>query len=86
MIDYKAKTKPLISCAVTAQLICGFVFAYTNCCVCHALAHLKTGQIFFLARFPLRKSYLVVEVAVKFHKLILYLQFDFCCEGEFFVM
>ena len=26
-----AKTKALISCAVTAQLICGFVFAYANC-------------------------------------------------------
>ena len=26
--DYVAKTKALISCAVTAQLICSFVFAY----------------------------------------------------------
>ena len=26
-----AKTKMLVSCAVTAQLICGFVFAYANC-------------------------------------------------------
>ena len=26
-----AKTKVLISCAVTAQLICGFVFAYADC-------------------------------------------------------
>ena len=26
-----AKTKKLISCAVTAQLICVFVFAYANC-------------------------------------------------------
>ena len=26
-----AKTKALISCAVTAQLICGFVFAYADC-------------------------------------------------------
>ena len=25
---YEAKTKALISCAVTAQLICVFVFAY----------------------------------------------------------
>ena len=25
-----AKTKALISCAVTAQLICGFVFAYAD--------------------------------------------------------
>ena len=26
-----ATTKVLISCAVTAQLICVFVFAYANC-------------------------------------------------------
>ena len=28
-----AKTKVLISCAVTAQLICAFVFAYAYCWV-----------------------------------------------------
>ena len=35
-----AKTKALISFAVTAKLICGFVFAYANCCFSHAQAHL----------------------------------------------
>ena len=30
----------LISCAVTAQLICNFVFAYADCCFCGAAAHL----------------------------------------------
>ena len=35
-----AKTKALISCAVTAQLICVFVFAYANCWFSHAQAHL----------------------------------------------
>ena len=35
-----AKTKALISCAVTAQLICVFVFAYANCWFSHAKAHL----------------------------------------------
>ena len=34
-----AKTKTLISCAVTAQLICVFVFAYANCWFSHAAAH-----------------------------------------------
>ena len=34
-----AKTKALISCAVTAQLICIFVFAYANCLFSHAKAH-----------------------------------------------
>ena len=35
-----AKTKTLISCAVTAQLICIFVFAYADCWFSHAAAHL----------------------------------------------
>ena len=35
-----AKTKALISCAVTAQLICVFVFAYANCWFSHAQIHI----------------------------------------------
>ena len=35
-----AKTKAQISCAVTAQLICVFVFAYANCWFSHAQAQL----------------------------------------------
>ena len=35
-----AKTKALISCAVTAQLICIFVFAYANHWFSHAKAQL----------------------------------------------
>ena len=35
-----AKTKTLISCAVTAQLICVFVFAYADCWFSHAGAHI----------------------------------------------
>ena len=34
-----SKTKALISCAVTAQLICGFVFAYADCWFSPAAAH-----------------------------------------------
>ena len=34
-----AKTKSLISCAVTAQLISVFVFACANCWFSHAVAH-----------------------------------------------
>ena len=33
------KTKALISCAVTAQLICAFVFAYAKCWFSHYMAH-----------------------------------------------
>ena len=35
-----AKTKRLISLAVTAKLICVFVFAYANCWFCHEAAHI----------------------------------------------
>ena len=35
-----AKTKTLVSCAVTAQLICVFVFAYAICWFSDAGAHL----------------------------------------------
>ena len=35
-----AKTKALISFAVTAKLICVFVFAHANCWFSHAQAHL----------------------------------------------
>ena len=34
-----AKTKALISFAVTANLICAFVFAYADCWFSHAAAH-----------------------------------------------
>ena len=42
-----AKTKALISCAVTAQLICVFVFAYANCWFSHAKAHLSFPQAYW---------------------------------------
>ena len=35
-----AKTKALISFAVTAKLICIFVFAYADCRFSHEVAHL----------------------------------------------
>ena len=35
-----AKTKALISCATTVQLICVFVFAYANCWFSLAQAHI----------------------------------------------
>ena len=44
-----AKTKALISCAVTAQLICVFVFAYANCWVSHGKAHLSESTKFKLS-------------------------------------
>ena len=36
-----AKTKALISFAVTAKLICVFVFAYANRCFSHDASHIR---------------------------------------------
>ena len=36
-----AITKALISCAVSAQLICVFVFSYADCLLSCAEAHIK---------------------------------------------
>ena len=41
----EAKTKALISFAVTAKLICGFVFAHANCWFSHAQAHLSFTSV-----------------------------------------
>ena len=38
-----AKTKALISFAVTAKLICVFVFAYAKCWFSHDAAHIIVG-------------------------------------------
>ena len=38
-LHYVAKTKALISFAVTAKLICVFVFAYAQCWFSHEAAH-----------------------------------------------
>ena len=46
IILYGAKTKALINCAVTAQLICFFVFAFADCCFSGAVAHIKDSEIF----------------------------------------
>ena len=38
---YKAKSRALISLAVTAQLICAFVFAYAKIRFAHVVAHIR---------------------------------------------
>ena len=38
-----AKTKALISFAVTAKLICAFVFAYADCLFSHVAAQITLG-------------------------------------------
>ena len=41
VLYYEGKTKALISCAVTAKLICNFVFAIENCKFSKVADHLK---------------------------------------------
>ena len=39
---YRAKTMALISCAVTMQIVCTFVFAYAKSRFSHDVAHFVT--------------------------------------------
>ena len=39
-----AKTKVLISCVDTAQLFCGFVFAYADCFFFYGEAQIKSDS------------------------------------------
>ena len=48
-----AKTKALISFAVTAKLICVFVFAYANIRFSHVAAHISTTS---LGHSPVKNS------------------------------
>ena len=43
---YVAKTKVLISCAVTAQLICAFVFAYAKSRSSHDAAQYSKARVY----------------------------------------
>ena len=44
---YVAKTKMLISFAITAKLICVFVFAYAKCRFSHAAAQMDLGSVVY---------------------------------------
>ena len=44
------KTKSLISFAVTAKLICAFVFAYADCWFSHAAAQIILNNHFIILR------------------------------------
>ena len=61
-----AKTKALISRAVTAQLICVFVFAYANCWFSHAKAQLYAVEpvLAYKCSFIMR-AYLTVQLHVQ---------------------
>ena len=57
-----AKTKVLISCAVTAQLICVFVFAYANCWFSHAKAIFSSTE-------KLSTLKIVYDICIKMYTL-----------------
>ena len=48
------KTKALISFAVTAKLICAFVFAYADCWFSHEAAHLMTLNFISVLSFIMK--------------------------------
>ena len=52
-----AKTKALISCSLTAQLICAFRFAYVDCWFSDAVDHLlsESGMSFVIKTLSLLK-------------------------------
>ena len=47
-----AKTKVLISFAVTAKLICAFVIAYAKCWLSHDVAHISFQDILAVFKMP----------------------------------
>ena len=61
-----AKTKALISFAVTAKLICVFVFAYADCWFSHEEAHLIAcaKTTFQLKRWRLN-SYIKIKIKLR---------------------
>ena len=68
--NYVAKTKGLISCAVTAQLICVFVFTYAK--ACFLMTQLICKKNFFSFISCVNKVYLVYlhEVRVQTRGMI----------------
>ena len=65
-----AKTKALISFAVTAKLICGFVFAYANCCFSHAQAHFTSFPLLWFTKsvtcINLKLSYAMIFCVMEY--------------------
>ena len=59
---YVAKTKSLISCAVSAQLISIFVFAYAKSGFSHDAAQILSCPIFDLATFTYKHSKSLITV------------------------
>ena len=71
-----AKTKALVSCAVTAQLICAFIFAWEKVWLSHEVAHLFLMYHLVPASFhrtlerALQKSLKVLECSLIRRKIL----------------
>ena len=63
---FEAKTNALISCADTAQLICGFVFALAKIRFSDDAAHYESRvvQLAIFLTEKLKKSYLFIYIAL----------------------
>ena len=63
-----AKTKALISFAVTAKLICDFVFAYAKSWFSHDAAHITVSQLLVAIYFHVF-AFIDIFSAIHFHGL-----------------
>ena len=59
---YELKTKMLISCTITTQLICPFVFAYAKTRFSHYVAHIHLDNIHTKYYTYQRKGHIVYVV------------------------
>ena len=65
---YVVKTKALISCKVTAQLICAFVFAYAKIRFSHDVAHIVIYlAIWALPPVQLRPTWAFAQTDQRLH-------------------
>ena len=64
-----AKTEALISFAVTAKLICAFVFAHANCWFSHAGAHLTNYGLYTILKLLVQYMYMYILDAIFGHGL-----------------
>ena len=71
-----AKTKALISFAVTTKLICVFVFAYANCLFSHAKAHIIIYSCSKIVIILAMKHFLAyfISYIIKFYRSLLFSQ------------
>ena len=66
-LSVERKTKALISCAVTAQLICAFGFAYADCLLSDVAALIRDVH----PRRPLEKSHVIENIILHIRARIL---------------